>query len=232
MCVRGRREWELAAATRLARERGYDAAALVTRLAGAPGGADREAAARKSWQRECLKIIHVPAPDGVFRHLRRQLDRFALQTLPGHRVHRAVNVLQHLSPLVPPRVWHALLRSLLDSWTTAERMGGDATCIFGCAARDGLRHYFSCPVFRQFCGDELGLQAPPPGQQGDCFLGLHPAVSEATEGTVLRRALARYALCSAHCHVRHRGLRAHAVRGAMLQFIRDASVGCPRLAHL
>ncbi|CAK0852851.1 unnamed protein product [Prorocentrum cordatum] len=192
---------QLAAATRLARERGYDAAAMMARLTGAPGGADRE------------------------------LDRFDLATLPGHRVHRAVSLLERLSAIVPPRVWHACLRSLLDGWATAERMGGDSICIFGCAARDGLRHYFCCPVFRQFCGDELGLQAPPPGQQGDFFLGLRPAFSDATEVTVLRRVLAGCSLYSAHCHARHRGLRTQAVRSAMLQFIRDASARCPRVAH-
>ena len=56
-------------------------------------------------------------------------------------------------------------------------------------------------------------------------------MSDVSEESILRRVLAGYALYSAHCHSRHWGLRTQAVRGAMLQFIRDASVGSPRLAQ-
>ncbi|CAK0848012.1 unnamed protein product [Prorocentrum cordatum] len=136
---------QLAAATLLARTRGYDPAAMLVWLAGAADGTDRESAARKNWQRECAKIVRVLAVDGVIRHLRRQPGRFELAIVQGHRVSRAISLLQRLSAIVPPRVWHASFRTLLDGWATAERMGGCATCISGCAARDGLRHFCFVP---------------------------------------------------------------------------------------
>eukprot|EP00959_Pyramimonas_sp_CCMP1952_P188673 3946033-Pyramimonas_sp.AAC.1 len=71
-------------------------------------------------------------------------------------------MLQHLAPLVPPRVWASVLRTLWNGWVTARRWPGGpmagSSCIFGCRhARDSIEHYASCDAVADFARRRLGI---------------------------------------------------------------------------
>ncbi|CAK0807904.1 unnamed protein product [Prorocentrum cordatum] len=66
----------------------------------------------------------------------------------------------------------AYLKSAANGWTTSSRILGDRgrlPCRFGCAgAADQLKHYLSCPKFRNICEEVLGFSRPdhPLGRLG------------------------------------------------------------------
>ena len=72
---------------------------------------------KQDWQRRCREALRQVDPAVVPRHLRRKMDNFALNVLPGHRVRRAMLMLQGIASLVPPRVWLATLKAKWNGWT-------------------------------------------------------------------------------------------------------------------
>ena len=118
------------------------------------------------------RILGARDTEGLFRHLRRRLDRLPLLTLPGRRVQRFEATLRRLGPMVPPCVWAAALKALLDGWTTKPA----SPCLFGCQhGHDDLRHYAYCPVVARLYRAQLCLQQGPPASRLDEFLLLDGA---------------------------------------------------------
>ena len=104
-------------------------------------------AKKHGWQARATAIMKPP-PHGFEMHLRRRLDRWRVELLPGRRVARAINLLEVLAPRVPPRVIAVTIRSLCNGWVTARRMQGNAPCILNCRlGHDGLEHYCNCHIY-------------------------------------------------------------------------------------
>ena len=68
------------------------------------------------------------------------------------KVSRAVEVLQVLPRLVPPRVLAAVWRLWWNGWCTARRFQGKGCCRLGCGgdAEDSIEHYCLCPRLAEF----------------------------------------------------------------------------------
>ena len=98
--------------------------------------------------------------------MQHRMQRWALPGGEQEAAARAVTTLQNLGPLVPPRVWAAVLRALWNGWVTARRwpegpMAGQ-TCIFGCQGQeDSIEHYACCPIVAGFAWRRLGLRTVP-----------------------------------------------------------------------
>ena len=106
---------------------------------------------RKQWQKACYNVIRPPPAPGAVRRLRRRLDRWALQILPGRRVDRAVRLLRGLAVEAPPRVWAAVLRTLCNGWVTARRFQTTGNCVLGCEnCNDSIEHYAYCGILPHF----------------------------------------------------------------------------------
>ena len=90
--------------------------------------------------------------------------------------------------LVPPCVWAASFKALLDGWTTADSGGRPSQCLFGCqSGQDGIVHYAYCPCVAQLARARLRLQPAPAAVRLDDFLLLR--------GQSGARHLALRALC-------------------------------------
>lgn len=101
---------------------------------------------RERWQARITKL-YWSTPFGSSQiHLRRRMDNWNMPTLPGHRVQRAVRVLQLLGRRSVPRVQAAYLRTVCDGWCTRRRFQGrNSQCLFGCGrGEDAIRHYAHC----------------------------------------------------------------------------------------
>ena len=57
----------------------------------------------------------------AMRHVRRRLERWQIDLLPGHRVSRWLKGIHTLATLVPPRVVFARVNVALNGWRTARR---------------------------------------------------------------------------------------------------------------
>ena len=105
-----------------------------------------------------------------------------ISVLPGHRVHRASNMLGGLIRFVSPRIWAAILRTLCDGWTTHRRMQRRAPCLFGCGfGEDSIVHYASCSVLSNLMWCKLKLDRLPVEDQLAGFLLLEPYCKEGRE---------------------------------------------------
>ena len=131
-------------------------------------GGDAAQVPRERWQRRCVDVFQHREAALLHRHLRRQLDRFRLSTLPGRRVDRAMLSLQGLKNKVPPCVWAAVLRALCDGWTTGARMSSTRDCLFQCGrGQDSLHLYVHCPVVEQLALSRARLAPARPGWKLD-----------------------------------------------------------------
>ena len=144
-------------------------------------------------------------------------------------------MLQVPSPLVPPRVWAAVLRTLWNGWLTARRwpsgpMAG-ATCIFGCAgSEDSIEHYCVCREVAGFARRRLGLSAAasPAASRAD-FLILDRPPRQRPLAELTLRALRVAAVYKVHNWRRHAARRTTAMaREALHQVVRDLVSGHSR----
>ena len=73
---------------------------------------------KTGWQKFVAELLynrsHVPADLVATTHLRRRLDRWPLQLLPGRRLAPAVRILELVGRRCQPRVWAAALRLWCD----------------------------------------------------------------------------------------------------------------------
>ena len=98
-------------------------------------------------------------PVGVaHRHLRRRLDRWPLQTLPGHRVQRALKALWVSQRRATARVQASYMRTICDGWCTRCRFQTRSGCLFGCGVgEDSVSHFACCPVVSGFFASGIHL---------------------------------------------------------------------------
>ena len=180
--------------------------------------AGTDPAARKTqWQRACVVVLRPPHIEQALRHLRRRLDRWEVEALPGHRVGRVVQLLQSLSRLVQPRVVAAVLRLLCNGVVTARRFQGRGRCRFGCPEPDSVEHYAGCPHVVFFYRARLGLALGSLAR----FLLLH----RADEQELARGALGVYSVIHALNHARAGGFSVFQAREALQQGLREAVRG-------
>ncbi|CAK0809523.1 unnamed protein product, partial [Prorocentrum cordatum] len=86
-------------------------------------------------------------------------------------VSSGLNVFRRLGPVVPPRVWAAVLKAALGSWTCIAPSIRAAQCCFGCqAGQDSMQHCASCPVIARLAGSRLRVALAPAGDQLQDFL--------------------------------------------------------------
>ena len=185
---------------------------------------------RRQWQRACCELLQ-PArahADAVFRHLRRRLERWQIQILPGRRLEHARRAMDEICGACQPRVCAALVRAWCNGWVTSRRMQRVGGCIFDCGGQDSLEHYAHCAIFRSFLTGRMGLPAVPPERRLERLLCLGTYSGDERA----KRAIAFYALYSAHCSLSH-GARAPDVAGDVLwQKANDAVASHPRSSAL
>ena len=134
---------------------------------------------RVGWQQRAYAVLEGAHASGALRlHLRKRLDRWPLDILPGHRVERAIKVLRSLSSSAPPRVWAAVFKTLCNGWVTARRFQSRGSCLFGCAAEDSIEHYARCKVVAGFFEKHAGVCPAPGGDKLAEFLGLARSSSQ------------------------------------------------------
>ena len=68
---------------------------------------------RTGWQARANALIR-PTPDGFHIHLRRRLDRWTIELLPGRRPAHFIRNMNKLAGVVPPRVLVSTLRTCWD----------------------------------------------------------------------------------------------------------------------
>ena len=159
---------------------------------------------RERWQRRCVDVFQHRDTELVHRHLRRQLERFQMSTLPGRRADRAIRMLRGLQSKVPPCVWAAVLRALCDGWTTGARMNSIRGCLFQCGrGQDSLHHYAHCPVVEQLARSRACLAPACAGWKFDDFLLLTPVFDPTQQDLFAVKASRLYATfraTNAACH--------------------------------
>ncbi len=152
-------------------------------------------------------------------HLRRRLDRWSMETLPGHRVQRAVRVLGTLQRHATPRVQAGYLRAICDGWCTRRRFQGRGDCLFGCGGGDdGLQHIASCAVVSElFCN---GIHLPSIRGSGalDCLF----CMNTTDEEVIVARCAGLYALYRTYNGLRHHAFSHTELQDAYNRYLREA----------
>jgi len=172
---------------------------------------------RRQWQKTCRVVLESSSAELALRHLRRRLDHWQIQVLPGHRVQRAIRCLKNVVTVCPPRVCAALLRAWCNGWVTARRMQGVGSCILGCGGPDSIEHYATCQVYRTFCVCRLHLIPM------NDFLGSLLCLCEESAANKQKRALCLYALYALHGRTRHAGIVPDNPHDALLQIVKDTA---------
>jgi hypothetical protein len=198
---------------------------------------------RAGWQARAQSVIRDAHHTGALQaHLRKRLDRWHLDILPGHRVARATVALKGLSCSAPPRISAAVLRALCNGWTTSRRFQGNGTCCFGCVQEDSIEHYAFCKVFHRLCFRHLGLPTPPAERRladflclDPCTVGLQASLKGGDEKATVRtlRGLAVYCLHRTINAVRYGTIGgALLVEQAFVAYVADAASGHVHAAAL
>ena len=190
-----------------------------------------------TWQRVAHSIIARPQLAGLHSHLRRKLDLFNVNVLPGRRVARALWVMQNLARLTPPRVSVAYLRTITNGWMTAGRFQAQQPCRFGCRhGKDTLLHCLKCPVAGRWRYKHARLRSPPGSlllehsliMGADTLDGRWLAEAAATNDAVLSaRGRHLYALYRTHNALRYRSICVKDAQNAYKGFLMDCRSADP-----
>ena len=156
----------------MAADRGISIEALLQ-------GTDEVPVPKNKWQKRCTILFSRPDPRCLDRHLRRRLDRWTIPALPGHRIRRLQSALRRLGPLVPPCVWAATLKAMMDGWTSKDRARCAAFCCFGCQeGSDTIAHYARCGEVTRLTSANLRLTEAPFEDKLEAFLVLGRSLSD------------------------------------------------------
>ena len=151
------------------------------------------------------------------KHLRRRLDRWALNILPGHRVQRALRVLEVLQRMTSPRVQASYLRTICDGWCTRRRFQSRGGCAFGCGrGEDSLSHFACCSVVAELFVNGIHL----PGSRGPGALDVLLCMTSAEE-EVAARGVGLYALYRLYNSIRYNVFQRHEFQDAFSGFVRE-----------
>ena len=194
--------------------------------------AGREEHHRDGWQARAIKLLSARNPLEVQRHVRRRLDRWNIQVLPGRRVARWLESMKAVSTLLPPRVQACQFRTAFDGWVTGQGQQRRGTCVLGCpGCHDALDHYAMCPRFHDLCRRWLGLGRPPVDQCLADFLGIATSPASVPRGrdwgaaqAAALRAVGVYALYRLHTNSQHQGGNSD-VTGLFRGFVREGVRG-------
>ena len=115
---------------------------------------------RKGFQHRITPLFRSAPAGSAILHLRRRLDRWPMELLPGYRPNRARHVLQLLEERASPKVQAAYLRTICDGWCSKSRFQLRGGCIFGCGyEKDELKHIARCRVVETlFAGMNLATR--------------------------------------------------------------------------
>ena len=196
----------------MAADRGISIEALLQ-------GTDEVPVPKNKWQKRCTILFSRPDPRCLDRHLRRRLDRWTIPALPGHRIRRLQSALRRLGPLVPPCVWAATLKAMMDGWTSKDRARPAAFCCFGCQeSSDTIAHYARCVEVKRLTSTTLRLAEPCFEDKLEDFLLLRKSLGDTQ---LAMGALRVYATFIATNAVRNG--RAAQASGAWKQAIAEAA---------
>jgi len=127
---------------------------------------------RLGWQGRISTLFHGQTRFTAQLHLRRKLDRWVLQTLPGRRLPRVERTLDAISSLVNPRVLSSYIRLLCNGWMTNRRFQGRGFCSFRCGVQeDNIEHFAKCKVVKFYFRRFLDLE--PPARMGARPFSVH-----------------------------------------------------------
>ena len=142
--------------------------------------------------------------------LRKALASWDLAIHDGWLPQRALNTLEAIKHLVPPRVTAAVWRAWCDGWCAHARFGirTESRCGWGCSADGGdsiKGHYYGCPKLFEFSRKCLRLETPEGREAKKLnFLILDGNLLKHKENAALR-ALRLYTAYWTHNLARHWG---------------------------
>ena len=111
---------------------------------------------RSGWQGHLTKIVAKQNDGQALNHMRQRLERWNLSTLPGHRMARALKVLETLARRSAPRVQAAYMRTLWNGWCTKRRFQQQGGCPFRCPhGADSIERISVCLVVRHMWAAHL-----------------------------------------------------------------------------
>ena len=126
-------------------------------------------------------------------HLRRRLDSWQLQLLPGHRLVRALGLLRGASKAATPRLFAATLRMLCNGLLTRRRFQVKACCRFYGSGEDSIEHFALCPAISHLAQSIFNLKARA-GFELDFMLGLHCCWSETNLAVLVKLSVLHYSI--------------------------------------
>ena len=175
-------------------------------------------------------------------HLRRKLDRWVLQTLPGRRLPRVERTLDAISSLVNPRVLSSYIRLLCNGWMTNRRFQGRGFCSFRCGVQeDSIEHFSKCRMVKFYFRRSLDLHPPDQGWELDHFLCMdvrcdlmrsNSGDEDPFSRICRRRALGCYALYMLHNSIRHGSVDADDFPDAFDRFVKNGELGIDQCGGL
>ena len=163
---------------------------------------------RRQFQATVSTLLRRRAPFDPQERMRQRLNRWRLPGFPRRTAARALQSLESVRTVAPPRVCAAVLSTMWNRWTTARRFQGAGRCVFLCSptAQDSIEHYCSCAVVRQayLKGLRLRLRAHPEALSDFLLVSLPPG--DGQQNTILTRtALMVYATYVVTNAIRHGG---------------------------
>ena len=161
----------------------------------------------RTWKRKLqsltAKAIRSANPLPTDSRLRSKLDRWDIPLLPRKRVQRALQRLNTLKKVVPPRVIASIIRTWFNGWCTKHRFQEtqEHLCCFGCTSGpDSVEHYSTCSKLAHYAARWLRLPCPEDRRERRMqFLLLSP---DLTDHTLTIQALHLAACYRIHCRVR------------------------------
>ena len=84
---------------------------------------------RLGWQARTARGLRTSRIVPPWAHVRRRLDHWRVDVLPGHRVDRWVKVMDGTASLLPPRVRACQIRTIFNGWMTCRRFQRVGGCI-------------------------------------------------------------------------------------------------------
>ena len=185
----------------------------------------------KSKFQSCARIAFVrrDRPDNIGR-IRAKLTRWHLAGIERHTAERCARLLQRLAKLVPPRVAHAVWRTMWNGWTSARRFQQPShhchLCCNSGAMQDSIEHYAMCKVTGDLCTGFVGLSPVHYSRQLGNFVVLGVNYGKVDDATLVKRAVVVYAIYRATNHLRHAPSTSHDfIKDLIVQFARESVKG-------
>ena len=176
-----------------------------------------------------MSLARHDQPDKIGR-IRAKLVRWKLPGIERHTADRCSRLFPRLAKLVPPRVAHAVWRTVWNGWTSGRRFQKlshhCALCCGGLAEEDSIEHYARCRVTRDLCTGFVGLSPLHYTRWLGNFVVLGVNHGKVDDTTVVKRAVVVYAIYRATNHLRHKPESNHdVIQDLVRQFAREAVRG-------